>query len=92
MHRTQVYLQDELYQKLKNHSHSLGVSVSELIRRTLLKEVETNPAAEARAFFERLIPLESFATTEPETYVRELRSTSRFAGRTDDLFDPCSLG
>jgi negative regulator of replication initiation len=85
MHRTQIYLQDELYERLKLKSRSLGVSLSELIRRSLEREVERNPAADARAFFDRLTPLQSFVDIEPDTYVRELRSTSRLLrGPADD--------
>ncbi len=77
MHRTQIYLQDDLYEKLKTQSRSVGVSVSELIRRTLEADIRQDPVADAKAFFERLKPLESFAATEPESFVRELRNTSR---------------
>lgn len=45
----------------------------------------SNSAKDARAFFERLKPLESFADTEPETYVRKLRNTSRLLlAKSDD--------
>ena len=64
-------------EKLKARSRGVGVSVSELIRRTLEADFQQDPVADAKAFFERLKPLESFAATEPESYVRELRSTSR---------------
>lgn len=37
-------------------------------------------ATSAKAVFERLKPLDSFAETEPETYVRKLRNTSRLRG------------
>lgn len=77
MHRTQIYLHDELYEKLRIRSRSLGVSLSELIRRSLEKGIDKNPAADARAFFDRLPVLESFAATEPEAYVRTLRANSR---------------
>lgn len=77
MHRTQIYLQNELYERLKTRSRNVGVSVSELIRRSLEKDIQQDPVADAKAFFERLKPLESFANTEPETYVRKLRNTSR---------------
>ena len=77
MHRTQIYLQNELYERLKARSRNIGVSVSELIRRSLEKDIQQDPVADAKAFFERLKPLESFANTEPETYVRKLRNTSR---------------
>lgn len=85
MHRTQIYLQNELYERLKTRSRNVGVSVSELIRRSLEKDIQQDPIADAKAFFERLKPLESFANTEPETYVRKLRNTSRLLqAKTDD--------
>lgn len=77
MHRTQIYLQNDLYERLKTRSRNVGVSVSELIRRSLEKDIQQDPVADAKAFFDRLKPLESFANTEPETYVRKLRNTSR---------------
>lgn len=77
MHRTQIYLQNDLYERLKTRSRNVGVSVSELIRRSLEKDIQQNPVADAKAFFERLKPLESFANTEPASYVRKLRNNSR---------------
>lgn len=85
MHRTQIYLQNDLYERLKTRSRSVGVSVSELIRRSLEKDIQQDPVADAKAFFERLKPLESFADTEPETFVRQLRNTSRLLqAKSDD--------
>lgn len=85
MHRTQIYLQNDLYERLKARSRNVGVSVSELIRRSLEKDIQQDPIADAKAFFERLKPLESFANTEPETYVRKMRNTSRLLqAKTDD--------
>lgn len=85
MHRTQIYLQNDMYERLKTQSRNVGVSISELIRRSLEKDIQQDPVADARAFFERLKPLESFANTEPETYVRKLRNTSRLLqAKTDD--------
>lgn len=77
MHRTQVLIQDELYDRLRVRARSLGVSMSELIRGTLEQAVEKNPKMDAQAFFDRLDPLESFADIDQDRYVRELRSTSR---------------
>jgi hypothetical protein len=51
--------------------------VPELSRRTLEKEIDRNPVVEARAFFERLTPLESFQNIDSRTYVDSLRSTSQ---------------
>ncbi len=77
MHRTQIYLQDMLYDSLKTRARSVGVSMSELIRRTLEKDIQKDPVADARAYFERLKPLQSFAKVEAESYVRNIRSKSR---------------
>jgi Ribbon-helix-helix protein, copG family len=77
MHRTQIYLQDDLHETLKAKALSVGVSMSELIRRTLEKEIERNPVAEARMFFENLTPLESFQNVDPRKYVDGLRGKSR---------------
>jgi Ribbon-helix-helix protein, copG family len=81
MHRTQIYLQDGLHDKLKAKALSLGISMSELIRQTLEREIERNPLAEARAFFENLTPLESFQGVDSKTYVAQLRGKSRLLRR-----------
>lgn len=77
MHRTQIYLQDGLYESLKTRARSVGVSMSELIRRTLEADIQKDPVADARAYFERLKPLQSFAKVDAESYVRTIRSKSR---------------
>ena len=77
MHRTQIYLHDDLYESLKARSRAAGVSISELIRRSVAKDIQREPVAEAQAFFERLQPLDSFKDVEPKAYVRKLRSNSR---------------
>lgn len=77
MHRTQIYLQDELHDTLKAKALSVGISMSELIRRTLEKEVERNVVLEARTFFENLTPLESFRNIDSRQYVDEIRGKSR---------------
>ncbi len=77
MHRTQIYLQDDLHDNLKARARSVGVSLSELIRRTLERDIKKNPVSDACAFFEQLAPLESFAQINAETYVDALRSRSR---------------
>ena len=77
MRRTQIYLQYDLHERLKTKSRNVGVTISELIRRTLEKDIEQNPVADAKAFFARLTALASFADIVPETYVRKLRDNSR---------------
>jgi hypothetical protein len=77
MRRIQIYLPDGLYDKLKLRAHTGGISISELIRRTLERDIQKDPQADARAYFERLKPLESFAQTTSEAGVQEIRGTSR---------------
>ena len=84
MHRTQIYLQDHLYESLKVRARSVGVSISELIRRTLEKDIQKDPVADARAYFARLKPLDSFAGVDSEDYVRAIRSKSRILRTGDD--------
>ncbi len=85
MHRTQIYLQDALYDSLKIRSRSVGVSISELIRRTLERDIQKDPLADAKAFFARLKPLESFAEVDSEDYVRAVRSKSRLVRASKDV-------
>lgn len=92
MHRTQIYLHDSLHARLKIRAKTSGVSMSELIRRTLDSEISSDPTGEAVAFFERLKPLASFSEPQhveansaiqtPEAYVRELRARSRLLRMT----------
>ncbi len=84
MHRTQIYLQDALYDNLKMRARGVGVSISELIRRTLEKDIQKDPVADARAYFDRLKPLESFAHVDSEDYVRSIRSKSRILRKGED--------
>ena len=77
MHRTQIYLQDPLHDSLKLRARSLGVSLSELIRRTLEAHLDKNPTVDARAFFDKLKPLQSFADVDSVKYVNALRNKSR---------------
>ena len=77
MHRTQIYLQNELYDQLKARLQSLGLSISELIRRAVIKDLQENTMDDARTFFGRLTLLESFADADPDVFVRDLRKRSR---------------
>jgi hypothetical protein len=45
-------------------ARSAGISMSELIRQTLEKGIDQDPAASARAFFDRFEPLESFKNVD----------------------------
>jgi negative regulator of replication initiation len=77
MYRTQIYLQADLHDLIKARARSVGVSMSELIRRTLEKDIKKDTFADAQAYFERLKPLQSFAEMDAENYVRDMRSKSR---------------
>ena len=77
MHRTQIYLQDTLHNSLKARARGVGITMSELIRRTLERDIQKDPVTDARAYFERLKPLESFSQTMSQAYVRDIRGTSR---------------
>jgi plasmid stability protein len=78
MHRTQIYLPDQLHEQLKIRSRANGISVSALIRQVVEKDLQRNAApSDARQFFDQMTPLESFADCEPEEYVRAIRSKSR---------------
>jgi Arc/MetJ-type ribon-helix-helix transcriptional regulator len=78
MHRTQIYLPDELHDRLKARSRTNGTSVSELIRQAIEKDLQQRSVpSDVRQFFDQMTPLESFADIEPEEYVRSLRNTSR---------------
>ena len=77
MPRTQIYLQDTVYEQLKHKSQMIGVNISELIRRAVEKDLNKTGGNGARAFFDALTPLQSFATIEPEQYVDDIRSHSR---------------
>ena len=77
MHRTQIYLQDALYTKLKHQSQILNVSISEIIRQAVEKDLSQQADKNASLFFNALTPLESFAENDAITYVDDLRSTSR---------------
>jgi plasmid stability protein len=78
MHRTQIYLSDELHNQLKARSRTNGTSVSELIRQAIEKDLQQKSVpSNVRQFFDRMTPLESFADIEPEEYVQSLRNTSR---------------
>jgi hypothetical protein len=83
MHRTQIYLQDDLHARLKAQARVGGVSMSEIIRRALEKDCAVTGADGARAFFDNLKPLASFENIDAETYVRTLRGKSRILNRGD---------
>ena len=77
MHRTQVYIDEEILIEAKKKSKILGVSLSEFIRLSLKKNIQENPVKDINAFFENLKPLESFKDIDPEKYQDNIRYESR---------------
>ena len=74
-----------MYDSLKARARNVGVSISELIRRTLEKDIQKDPVADANAFFERLKPLDSFADITSAAYVRQIRITSRLLHQNNEI-------
>jgi negative regulator of replication initiation len=77
MNRTQIYLHDSLHRRLKLQARQIGISMSELIRRTLERDVPSTGVNPAQDFFSQLRPLTSFESQSPEDFVRSVRSNSR---------------
>ena len=81
LHRIWIYVHDDIYDALNARSKTCGVSISELVCRFVKNDIRLERSVEARAFFERLSPLESFNNINPERYVRELRSSRPLRSR-----------
>ena len=77
MHRTQIYIEEEIFQKARKESEILGVSISEFIRMSIKKNIQKNSANNINVFFDNLKPLESFKDINPKKYVDNIRSKSR---------------
>lgn len=65
------------YEQLKPQSQISNVSISEIIRQAVEKDLNKNADKNARLFFNTLSPLQSFANTDAVQYVDDLRTTSR---------------
>ena len=77
MHRTQIYIEEEIFQKARKESEILGVSISEFIRMSIKKNIQKNSTNNINVFFDNLKPLESFKDINPKEYVDNVRSKSR---------------
>jgi hypothetical protein len=55
-----------------------------LLRDTVAPDIPTRPAADARAYFEGLQPLESFAAADADDTARALRNKSHILKNEDD--------
>jgi hypothetical protein len=86
MHRTQIYLQENIYFQLQAKAKQTGLSISELIRQAIQRDL-THDSNDAKRFFAAHPPLQSFRDTDPTEYVRRLRENSRIlrgSGNIDD--------
>ena len=77
MQRTQIYLDESLLAEIKRIAKSLNISMSELIREALRKELKRYKQNNLSQFINSLEPLESFKDVTAENYVDEIRDKSR---------------
>jgi len=77
MQRTQIYLEESLLAELKRVAKNLNVSMSEIIRNALKKELKKYKQNSLSQFIDNLEPIESFKNIEAEDYVDEIRNKSR---------------
>ena len=77
MQRTQIYLEESLLAELKKVAKNLNVSMSEIIRNALKKELKRYKQNSLSQFIDNLEAIESFKDTEAENYVDEIRNKSR---------------
>ena len=77
MQRTQIYLEESLLAELKRVAKNLNVSISEIIRNALKKELKKYKQNSLSQFIDNLEPIESFQDIEAEDYVDEIRNKSR---------------
>ncbi|RUM56893.1 MAG: CopG family transcriptional regulator [Persephonella sp.] len=76
MKRTQIYLDEDIYNYLKEESLKTGKTISELIREKIRKEIEQNKNNLLQAIRE-VAGLWSDRTEDVDNFVRELRKGSR---------------
>ncbi len=76
MHRTQIYLEDDIYQYLKKESTRTRKSLSDLVRESLRKQVGQKMERMIQNT-DRVCGLWKDKDVDPETYVRQLRKDRR---------------
>lgn len=77
MHRTQLYIEEDIFAKAQQVSKSLNISISEFIRRAIKNELQVDKRSDMQNFFDRLEPLDSFKGIDSAEYVEGLRDRSR---------------
>ena len=76
MKRTQIYLDEEIYQYLKEESKKTGKSISELIREELKKEMNQNKENLLKAIKE-VAGIWNYQTENVEDFIRSIRRGKR---------------
>ncbi len=76
MKRTQIYLDEEIYQYLKEESKKTGKSISELIREKLKKEINQNKENLLKAIKE-VAGIWSYQTEDVKDYIKSMRKGKR---------------
>ncbi len=77
MHRTQLYIEEDIFAKAQQVSKSMNISISEFIRRAIKNELHVENKSDMQNFFDTLEPLDSFKEVDSVEYVDGLRSKSR---------------
>ncbi|MCF6206997.1 MAG: ribbon-helix-helix protein, CopG family [Sulfurovum sp.] len=77
MQRTQIYFEQQTLKELKKIASGLNVSVSELIRSVVKKELKKRHKNDMQTFIANMKPIESFADVDATEYVQSLREKSR---------------
>jgi hypothetical protein len=77
MHRTQIYIEDDIFSKIKAISNTLNISVSQFIRNAVNNELEKDSKNDMEDFFNSFDSLKSFEDIDSKEYVQTLRSKSR---------------
>jgi len=76
MKRTQIYLDEEIYNCLKEESKKTGKTISELIREKLKKEIHHNTDKLLKAIDE-VAGIWSYQKDDVNEFIRELRRSKR---------------
>ena len=77
MHRTQLYIEEDVFSQIQKIAKSSNISISEFIRTAVKNELKKASSQNMNIFFEKLTPLKSFEDIDSSKYVNNLRSKSR---------------
>lgn len=77
MHRTQLYIEEDVFSQIQKIAKSSNISISEFIRTAVKNELKKESSQNMNVFFEELTPLESFENIDSSKYVNNIRSKSR---------------